>query len=874
MNVHAHNELFCLTCEIALIAPLLPRQAPIKDFIHQNILQVFIDRPFDDALKHGAHIFKAQAYMDLAFYRQNFTHGTISDRSLKAAIKDNFGSLLERDLQVLDHALFHYFEIFDRKTYSYLIGRKSFPRDRHARAVEIVGAATDTNLKKPSILQHLLNERLNCKLDHFINALLFRLIGSYIDQGVSLWPYLDRFDDFLEAVRHLASLSGIRLASYVKNSEFIHDISGSYNTSACNLLKNMFADPALYKDYLSESLLHHPGWSGMVNIIAKNPASLPKKKHIDLESLFIVKTALEWQFIKHTLSSFEPINQDDAVSVTPHEDSQNYCLSLIYFLATLPNHLSFPSDALIHALTSISLQKTWADALEGTYYDSVRSTFSLAGVRALENGPPKFQSIFCIDDREFAFARHLENESNDVLAYGFPGFFNIDCFFRPYPNQDVEKLCPANVHPKHLVIEQIKEKKKHRARNPLLELASYIVRHGANSIFFGFLSAFTFGHLSLFRLGLSFLHPIKMIEAKQLSLQEEFTTLVFEHKDESSHHQDLVIGFTTEELAQRLFSTLNSMGLTKAFAKVIFVFGHGSSSVNNPHFAAYDCGACSGKPGNVNARVFATMANNQDVRARVKDMGIAIPDDSIFVGGYHDTATDRIEFFDLDRLPKKAAPFIEEFSAHIFKACAKNAYERCQAFALADPSISLNNALRETEHRARALFEPRPELGHMNASLCIIGRKHLVYKRDFKRRAFYQSYDPSIDHNGQILSSVLSAAIPVCGGINLDYYFGRLAPAIYGCGTKLSHNVCSLVGVGNGLDDDLRTGLPIQMTELHDPIRLLIVIEQNEEVILAAIHAQPELIPWVKNGWVKIGSINDPHNRMTIYDPKCGSFTV
>jgi uncharacterized protein YbcC (UPF0753/DUF2309 family) len=53
-----------------------------------------------------------------------------------------------------------------------------------------------------------------------------------------------------------------------------------------------------------------------------------------------------------------------------------------------------------------------------------------------------------------------------------------------------------------------------------------------------------------------------------------------------------------------------------------------------------------------------------------------------------------------------------------------------------------------------------------------------------------------------------------------------------GAGTKLPHNVMGLFGVANGIDGDLRPGLPSQMIEVHDPLRLLIVVEHFPEVIL------------------------------------------
>lgn len=93
--------------------------------------------------------------------------------------------------------------------------------------------------------------------------------------------------------------------------------------------------------------------------------------------------------------------------------------------------------------------------------------------------------------------------------------------------------------------------------------------------------------------------------------------------------------------------------------------------------------------------------------------------------------------------------------------------------------------------------------------------------------------------------------VPVCGGINLEYYFSRMDNSVYGAGTKLPHNVVGLFGVSNGVIGDLRTGLPSQMIEVHDPIRLLILVEQSRETALLAAQRNSATWEWIANSWVK-----------------------
>lgn len=96
---------------------------------------------------------------------------------------------------------------------------------------------------------------------------------------------------------------------------------------------------------------------------------------------------------------------------------------------------------------------------------------------------------------------------------------------------------------------------------------------------------------------------------------------------------------------------LMSIGLTKNFARLVIFTGHGSSSLNNPHESAYNCGACSGGRGGPNARAFAQMANNPDVRDILAERGLEIPRHVVFLGAYHNTCDDDVTWFDLDRLP-------------------------------------------------------------------------------------------------------------------------------------------------------------------------------------------------------------------------------
>ncbi len=722
-------------------------------------------------------------------------------------------------------------------------------------------------------------------IDAWIHPPLIRFLAGYLDQGLSHWPMPERSRGihgcFLELYRSpLASRCGPWARSLPSIVEDDRSACRNALDSIDHSLAQLGVAEAEREEYLTGELLALRGWAGMVQQIELRPDRVPAR---DLTVTLRGYLAVRFLFVRAALG-FAARQAGFGGDLAAFR-----CWLLARRPAPPPANVEERAWPLFHLAQlcglDASLVEQWTGAtvaaleaelqeldglrrrrlLHQAFERAIRYRFydALVGhaprVRA---DPPTFQAVFCLDEREESIRRHLEEVEPGCETFGTAGFFNVAMYHQAVSDAHPRPLCPPAIRPDHYVPEaeagaQALASRSRRLHRRAAGFLGYNVHLGSRLPLPGALLMTAFGWLTLVPLILRVVFPWLFSRWRRVGEKSRFaptTRLQIDRRDDpppvGTH-----TGFTVPEMAAIVRRLLEDLGVGR-LSPLVLVIGHGSISLNNPHESAHDCGACGGGRGGPNARAFAQMANDPRVRRLLAAEGLSIDDASWFVGGQRNTCNNVVTFYDVDGLPEASRAAFERARQALDSARRREAHERCRRFEAVPRWYPPAAALAHVEGRAADLAQPRPEYGHATNAFCVIGRRIRTRGLFLDRRAFLVSYEPATDPDGAILARILAAVVPVVAGISLEYYFSYVDPAGYGCGTKLPHNVTALLGVMDGAQSDLRTGLPWQMVEIHEPTRLAIVVEGTCHVVDRAVRLNPAVDRLVRNRWVWLACLD------------------
>ncbi|MHB1774317.1 MAG: putative inorganic carbon transporter subunit DabA, partial [Acidimicrobiales bacterium] len=324
--------------------------------------------------------------------------------------------------------------------------------------------------------------------------------------------------------------------------------------------------------------------------------------------------------------------------------------------------------------------------------------------------------------------------------------------------------------------------------------------------------------------------------------------------------------FTDEQRLAMAEAVLRAMSMTGDFGRLVMLTGHGSTTVNNPHASALDCGACGGHTGEANARVAAAILNDPGVRAGLKGRGIEVPEDSWFLGCLHDTTTDEIRIYDLDEIPASHAEDLGRLRGWLAKASSLARVERAALLGLS----KIPGADRRVIARSRDWAQVRPEWALAGNAAFIAAPRERTLGLDLGGRSFLHNYDWRKDTGFGVLELIMTAPMVVASWINLQYYGSTVNNHAFGSGNKVLHNVVGQLGVLEGNAGDLKVGLPWQSVHdgtrfVHEPLRLNVFIEAPEDAMNGIIGKHEGVRNIVDNGWVHLFSLADEGRTIRRY---------
>ncbi len=753
----------------------------------------------------------------------------------------------------------------------------------------------------PKRLRDYLCAITDTDLDELINPIMIRLSAAFLDQGIAHWSMPERKHGLWGCFKSLYNLPFcgpnylLRELKPLINSAELKDAS-SLEVIAW-ALKKLKLEPSERADFLLHTLLALRGWAGMIQHFEQRPDRAPVQAlESRLNDFLAIRLLLEIVMGNQVMQEHFKVSLDINELKTRYfyqnknRDTQaSQKIQLVYeaFIAAqcLPVNpaLLLQADQAqawlkhIHELDETLRRRLLHLAFEGFHREQTLSALQLHSHAVLpqinNQTTPIVQAVFCIDDREESVRRHLEEILPQCATFGFAGFFGAAIQYQGLNDIRSKPLCPVVIKPRHFikeVAENIHDHNHYKYKQKQLGRFKFHSEVSSKTLTRGSIYTALLGWLSIPSLILRSVSPRLYIKMEHL-LHTPFgetpkSRLLIENEHE--HEEPLKTGYSIKEMSDIVESTLKTLNIINNMSSVVIFVGHGSCSLNNPHEAAHDCGATGGGRGGPNARTFAAMANHPLVRQTLERRGLSIPQSTWFIGAYHNTCDDSMTYYDEDLLPAELNNQYQQIKSAFADACMRDAHERCRRFETTPTAISLTEAFEYAQIHANDLAEPRPEYGHATNSICIVGRRARSRGLFLDRRAFLVSYDPTADENGQILKNILMAVGPVGAGINLEYYFSFVDPVRYGCGTKLPHNISGLVGVMDGHATDLRTGLPWQMVEIHEPVRLLVVVESTPEQLQQILHTTPSLVPLITNRWIQVAAL-DPHSdQCFLFTPK------
>ncbi len=830
---------------------------PIHSFVTANPLAGFEDRPFHEAVADAERLTGGDGYPSVDVFRRAWESGRIDDDRLRTRLSD------------------HGYDADPEASLARMAAAKSGDSATSGRAVGSAGSAgsdpgaTGTDPKSTGAdPESTGTDSTATTATDRVDAVLTKWLAAFLDEGRAEWPMPNREAGFYEAFRTVA-----RYDDEVPNGEVIAELPDRPTDAISDELAAV--PVGRWEAALEFHLAALPGWTGLIKRRAADGGAWQSTHPITLSGYLAVRLAL--------------VDLFDAPLAPPEERSG----------AGVGTDVDTDANDELDADANdepVPLAEVWLTAWEATYrselVDSVSAAGeSLSGTR--DDARPEAQLVFCIDTRSEIIRRHIE-AAGEYETHGYAGFFGVPMRYAGYDSDVTVDACPPIVDPRHRIADRPRESREEtrneydRWRDAIGAGTTALKRLQSNvATAFSFVESAGAGYgaaIAARTLLPARVHRLLDAVEDRVPSNHEVCTPAIDHDCAGSHGgpavahggpdatRDLPAGLTHDEKVEYAATAFELMGWER-FARLVVVTGHASQTANNPFDSSLDCGACAGNPGGPSARVLAAICNDESVKADLRDRGIDVPEDTVFVAGEHNTTTDEVELYAGD-VPESHEADVERLRADLETARAGAAAER-----VADMGAEPDSTVNETERRAADWAETRPEWGLAGNAGFVVGPRDLTDGLDLDGRSFLHSYDWETDPDGDALEAILTGPMVVTQWINAQYYFATVDNAVYGSGSKVTQNPVGNVGVYQGNGGDLMTGLPLQSLmstdddPYHQPLRLSTVVHAPVDRVAAVLAEHEAVAELLDNDWLALTVVDPQRNHQPFHYAGDGNWT-
>ena len=687
----------------------------------------------------------------------------------------------------------------------------------------------------------------------FVIEEISKWCSAYFDEGQSSWRMPWRDLGLFAAWKAAARLdANPELCGLKHFREFVDMLPDDHLELIGSALGKLGLPEWAQADFLHRQLMSIAGWSGHVQFRVRGFA-MAGQQDPSLAHLLAIRLAFDLALHNHS--------KDDTSLLSAWKNQT---------LGRPSPKAGCSSDLLARFVAQ--------QAVECRYQRGLIGLLKSQPGRPPGAGQKTLQAIFCIDVRSEVYRRSLEAQSDEIETIGFAGFFGMAIEYLRFGQAKGGAQCPVLLIPK-IKVREVPHQATAEGERELLRkrILEQTVNGAWNSFKTSAISCFSFVETAGLWFGVRLAKDALALAAPEAAYAASGGTWRFGPKigREScsceEHGHEAETGIKIADQIEMAAGALKNMGLTSDFARVVLVCGHGSATTNNPYGSALDCGACGGHAGDANARVAATILNQPAVRDGLKQRGIRIPDDTIFVAGLHNTTTDEILLYDLDILPASQSAELTKIRGWLEAASAKSRRERSASLGLS----GLAEAELESRifGRSRDWAQVRPEWGLANNAAFIAAPRERTRGLNLGGRVFLHNYNAGRDADHSVLELIMVAPMVVASWINLQYYGSTVNNRLFGSGNKVIHNVVGTFGMWQGNGGDLHPGLPLQSVHdgtrwMHEPLRLSVFIEAERSAIEKVIARQPGVRELVENGWVALFAMEASGKRFWRY---CGN---